>query len=339
MKKITAILLAMLMALTAVAMTGCGATDEPLNFGMGVYAYHKTVSGAEEANGAGELVATVAAVLVDADGKIVKCVVDVADTTVNWTSEGEAVATGELKTKYELGTNYGMAAYGADLNGDGIVKEWFEQIDVFCAAVEGKTISEVKAMVVDGYYGNEELTTAGCTMGVADYVKAVEKAVANATASNATANDTLKLGTVTTVSGANASDEANGKQEVASTFAAAAVSADGKVVAMSTDVASATYSFDIAGATTVDASAAVTTKKEAGTNYGMAAYGFDLNGDGKVLEWNEQAAAFDAACAGLTASEIAALMVDGYGVESLQTAGCTIAIADMVNAAVKAATL
>lgn len=338
MKKITAILLAMLMIVSCVAMTGCGA--KTLSFGMGVYAYHKTVSNADgETNGAGELVATAAAVLVDADGKIVKCVIDTADSTVNWTSAGEAVAKNEFKTKYELGTNYNMAAYGTDLNGDGVVKEWFEQIDVFCAAVEGKTIDEVKAMLADGYYGTEELTTAGCTMGVADYVKAVEKAVANAVASGATANDTLKLGVVTTAESANATEEAEGKQEVASTFVAAAVAADGKVNAMSTDVATVTYKFDATGATSTDASAAVTTKKEAGANYGMAAYGADLNGDGKVLEWNEQGAAFDAACVGKTASEIAALMVDGYGVESLQTAGCTIGIADMVSAAVKAATL
>lgn len=70
----------------------------------------------------------------------------------------------------------------------------------------------------------------------------------------------------------------------------------------------------------------------------MASYGTDLNGDGTVKEWNEQAAAFDEALKGKTADEISALAVDtGYGVESLQTAGCTINVNDMVKAAVKAA--
>ena len=87
--------------------------------------------------------------------------------------------------------------------------------------------------------------------------------------------------------------------------------------------------------------AALTSKKELGTNYGMAAYGQsqDKNGDGVVKEWNEQAAAFDAALIGKNATEIAALENAGYGVESLQTAGCTIAISNMVQAAVKAATV
>mgnify|MGYP003297401072 FL=1 len=70
----------------------------------------------------------------------------------------------------------------------------------------------------------------------------------------------------------------------------------------------------------------------------MAAYGTDLNGDGTVKEWYAQAEAFDTACVGKTADEISALAADkGYGVEALQTAGCTINIADMVKAAVKAA--
>ena len=71
----------------------------------------------------------------------------------------------------------------------------------------------------------------------------------------------------------------------------------------------------------------------------MAAYGTDLNKDGVVKEWNEQAAAFDAALAGKNADEIAGLEKDGYGSADLQTAGCTIAVSDMVKAAVKAATV
>lgn len=72
----------------------------------------------------------------------------------------------------------------------------------------------------------------------------------------------------------------------------------------------------------------------------MSKFGADLNGDGKVLEWHAQAEAFEAACVGKTASEISALAAgDGYGVADLQSAGCTIAVKDMVKAAVKAATV
>ncbi len=69
-------------------------------------------------------------------------------------------------------------------------------------------------------------------------------------------------------------------------------------------------------------------------------YAADLNKDGKVLEWDEQAAAFNAACAGLDKDGVAKLAIEtGYGADALQTAGCTIHVGDMVKAAVKAATV
>ena len=77
-------------------------------------------------------------------------------------------------------------------------------------------------------------------------------------------------------------------------------------------------------------------KKEAGANYGMSAYGTDLNGDGTVKEWFEQAAAFDAACVGKTTAEIASLMGENnYGSADLQAAGCTILVDGFVKAASK----
>ena len=68
----------------------------------------------------------------------------------------------------------------------------------------------------------------------------------------------------------------------------------------------------------------------------MSAYGTDLNGDGTVKEWFEQSAAFDAACIGKTAAEIAGLMADNnYGTADLQSAGCTILVNGLVKAASK----
>lgn len=339
MKKILSILLAALMIVTCFTITGCGETKAPtLKFGMGIHAAYGTSKNADgDMPGSGSVIATAAAVLVDADGKIVKCVIDTADNSVGFTAEGKINPATEYKTKGELGTAYNMAAYGNDVNGDGVVKEWFEQRDIFCGLVEGKTIDEVKALVVDGYQGTEEVMTAGCTIGVADFAMAIEKAVANAADSAATANDTLKLGIVSTLDKAkDASDEGDGSCEVAITVSAAAVNADKKAVLVNTDVLAAKFGFTADGNYTTDTTAALSTKGELGAAYNMAAYGTDLNGDGVVKEWFEQADAFDAACAGLTADEIAALVTEGYGVESLQTAGCTIAISDMVAATVKA---
>lgn len=351
MKKILSIVLAALMILAT--FVACGSDDAAvttgevvggdvdntveLSFGMGITKAFGDVTSADgETNGAGEVVATVAAVILDAEGKIVKCDIDTADLSVEYTSAGAAVVADEFVTKYELGANYGMAAYGSDRNGDGVVLEWNEQVDAFETAVAGKTIDEVKAMVVDGYYGNDEIATAGCTIGVADFVLALENAVANANTVIATEALDLGLGVVASAEGTDATADANGSAEIDITFVATAMS-DGKVMAMATDVLQAEFTFDAAGVATTDTAAELLSKLEKGDNYGMAAYGADLNGDGKVLEWYAQADAFNAACVGLTADEIAALVVDGYGVEDVQTAGCTIGITDMVAAAVKAA--
>ena len=235
-----------------------------------------------------------------------------------------------------------MAAYGQDLNGDGKVMEWFEQIDVLTATAVGKTIDEVKALVLETGYGAEDLANAGCTINVSDYIKALEKACANAKESEATAEDTLKLGVVTSQSSSNkdASDDADGVNEVVSSFTAAALNKDGKVVIAQSECIVAKFTFDKKGVAKTDVKAELKGKVELGKDYNMAAYGQDLNGDGKVLEYNEQSAAFDAACVGKTADEIAAFAAEnGYGVESIQTAGCTMNIGDIVKAAVKAATV
>lgn len=342
MKKFLSIAIAIIMVAGVLFLVGCDkGAEEPkddtataLKFGMGVVASYGDVKDAsDEGNGQGELIADIAAVTIDADGKIVKCVLDCADSTGEFTAEGTAVAAGEFKTKYELGDAYNMVAYG------GAKAEWYAQADAFAALVAGKTIDEVKALVAEGDKGTDEVINAGCTIMIADFVNAIEAAVKNATDSEATADSTLKLGVITSQTNKDASEEADGEIEFATTVVATALDADGKVVAASTDVALATFTFDLKGVSTTDTTATIVTKKAAGTDYGMAAYGSDLNGDGVVKEWNEQGAAFDAALVGKTATEIGALAVDtGYGSADLQTAGCTIHIGDMVKAAVKAAT-
>ena len=65
--------------------------------------------------------ATVAAVVLDANGKIVLCRIDVAQNKMDVT--GGAVDTAKtFETKMELGSRYGMAGI-IDNNGDGVMKE------------------------------------------------------------------------------------------------------------------------------------------------------------------------------------------------------------------------
>lgn len=328
MKKLLSIVLMAALVLSVASLAGCG-ENETLKFGMGVHAYSQGITSADaDTNGKAEFVTTVAAVLLNKDGKIVKCDIDTMSNEVAFTSEGKFVVANEFASKYEKGKDYGMVAYG------GATKEWFEQVDAFEALVAGKTVTEVKALVAENNKGTDEVVKAGCTVFVNDFVLALEKAIASAKESKATADDTVNVALVSTQTGSkDATADAAGLNEVDTTATAAVVGEDGKVVAVLTDALQGKVSFDAKGVTE-DTAKAITTKLDAGENYGMVAYG------GAKKEWFDQADAFNAACVGKTADEVKALAVDtGYGIDTLQTAGCTINIADMVKAAVKAATI
>lgn len=330
MKKLLCVLLSALMLLPAFVFSGCGQA-ETLKFGLGVYTDVSKASDAnEDTAGQGKVAITAAAVTVDAAGKIVACVLDTADITVSYTADGKAVANDGFKTKYEQGADYNMKTYG------GAAKEWFEQAAAFETVVAGKTLDEVKALVAAENKGNEEVISAGCTIMIHEFVLAIEKAYNNAATSNATADHALKLGTHTEQSTGDATEDKDGQNQIETTFFAAAVDAEGKVVAASSECVQVKFTFDAKGASTYDLNKAVLGKKEAGAGYNMSAYGTDLNGDGVVKEWNEQSAAFDAACIGKTAAEIASLMGENnYGNADLQSAGCTILVNGLVKAASK----
>ena len=238
-----------------------------------------------------------------------------------------------------------MATYGAnmDKNGDGKVLEWNAQADAFMATAKGKTVAEVKAFMGEDTYAIGDLATAGCTISVADFVAALEKAVANAVDSAATANDTLKVALVTSASYSNkdATADADGMNQVDTTIVAAVTNAEGKVVVAKTDCTQGKISFNAKGEATYDAKAEVKTKLELGDDYNMAKFGtrHDGNKDIKPLEWYAQAAEFDKALVGKTAADFAALAgADTYATGDLATAGCTMAIGDMIKAAQAAAT-
>lgn len=335
MKKSIVFILCLVMALSAV-LVGCtsdkNGADEgnndtvaTLKFGSGVYVSTPATTDATiDADGTGKVDVTVAAVSVDADGKIVACDLDTASNTVSFTADGKAVANTEFKTKAEYGADYNMVAYG------GAAKEWFEQADAFEAVVVGKTLDEVKAVVADEGKGNDEVVTAGCTIAISEFVSAIEKAYNAAADSNVTADHTVKVTASTEQTCEDATIDKDGSNKVATTVFAAALDADGKIVTASSDCVEVTFTFDTKGVSTLDTTKAVVSKKEAGSDYGMVAYA------GSAKEWFEQAAAFDAACIGKTASEIAGLMgEDGKGTADLQSAGCTIYVTGFVKAASK----
>jgi len=329
MKKILVLTLCVLMVVPML-IVGCtnpetpGTTAATVKFGAGLYVGKPTASDAtEDADGSGKIDITIAAVTVDADGKIVACQLDTASSTVKFKADGTAVESGEFKTKYEFGADYNMVTYG------GAAKEWFEQADAFEGVVAGKTIDQVKALVADANKGTDEVMNAGCTIMVNEFVSAIEKAYAAATV-EVSKDAALKINVSTSAKPTDVTEDADGKQELESYIFAAAVDADGKVLAASSDCVAVTFTFDENGASTLDTTKAVVSKKEQGANYGMVNYG------GAAKEWFEQAAAFDAACVGKTAAEIAGLQAeDGHGSSDLQAAGCTIYVTGFVKAATK----
>ena len=329
MKKLICILLSALMLLSVAAFVGCDKTvdEKPaaLKMGLGVYTSAPSVTDAtEEKDGKGNVAITAAVITVDADGKVVACQLDTADLTVNFTAEGKAVASTGFKTKYELGKDYNMVAYG------GAAKEWFEQADAFETFVVGKTLAEIKAAVAEGDKGNADVVAAGCTIKINEFVGAIEKAFANLTDSAATSASTLKLGMNVEQTTADATEEKDGSNQVETTIFAAAVDAEGKVLTAASDCVQVKFTFNQSGASTLDTTKAIASKREKGANYNMVAYG------GAAKEWFEQADAFNALCVGKTASEIVALCAaDNYGTDDVKAAGCTILVNGFTKAAAK----
>ncbi len=318
MKKIISTVLAVVMAVSVVLLILWDNTRKSYQFGLGVSASYGAINNATDTeDGSAQGIANIAAVIIDEDGVIVKCVLDCADSEVKFKNDGTAADPTEHKTKYEKGFDYNMITYG------GAKLEWFEQADAFAKACEGKTIDEVKALVVDGK-SNEEVVKAGCTIDVGDFVKSVELAVANAKNTTATPEAKLNLGVVTS------QENGEGSIKLTTTIVATAME-EGKVTAASTDAVEFSISIDDKGVATVPQTE-VKTKYQLGENYGMVAYG------GAKLEWFEQANAFSRTLIGKDAKQIANLMAEDYkGNEEVQTAGCTIYVSDFVKAAVKAA--
>ena len=131
MKKRLALLLAGLLAVGS--LTACGGgndTDAKVKIGLGATtSFSSSKSIGEEDHGQvrtdsnAQADITVATVMLDADGKILQCVMDVVQVKATIADNGEMTTdpTTTFKTKKELGPDYNMKP------ASGIQKEWDEQ--------------------------------------------------------------------------------------------------------------------------------------------------------------------------------------------------------------------
>ena len=361
MKKFFAILLCLCMIFAMVACdTDKGdnkddqnnaATEAEYKLGMGI-----VVDLNSSATGNAQVDATVATVVLDAAGKIVVCRIDAVQNKMNVT-DGAVDTAATFQTKMEKGDAYGMAAavnYGMDWNGDGVVKEWYDQAKAFEAYVVGKTVAEVEAIqtkVVEGagyvIAADEALLSAGCTIQITDFIAAVAKACKDDQGMTFKTAETFTLGVAakSAVDSATvaATADADGLVAMYSDFAAAVI-AGGKIIATLNDAIQPKITINVAGE--IVAKAYTATKRELKEGYNMATYGasMDPNGDGRVLEWYLQSEAFSKHVVGMTGAEVAAMTTAtnsiGYQMTTdadLLAAGCTIQITAITAVVAQAA--
>ena len=272
-------------------------------------------------NGKTQADATAAAVMLDAEGRILDAKIDAIKLNAEFSAKGEVLTEAtELKSKRQLGNDYKMVEFG------NAKAEWFEQADAFAAFVKGKTAEEVSALALNekGAPTDADLAAA-CTIDVTDFVAAVTAAAQNAEEMGAAAGDKLGLALVAESSFASADADQNGKIQFELTFALTSADAAGKITANRLNAAQIVYDLGADGAAEAKA---VATKYELGSDYKMVEFGK------AKAEWFEQADAFSAFVKGKTAEEVSALALNEKGAptDADLAATCTINVTDFVAA-------
>ena len=118
----------------------------------------------------------------DKDGKVVKAIIDNAQTKVQFDKTGKVTTDKKIapKTKVELKEGYGMIKASA------IKKEWFEQAEALGKWMTGKSVADIKAMKTFKKDDNHPTVPdvaelkSSVTMDAGEYLIAVEEALANA---------------------------------------------------------------------------------------------------------------------------------------------------------------
>ncbi|MGI6752167.1 MAG: hypothetical protein ACOX4U_06055 [Anaerovoracaceae bacterium] len=323
------IILALVLALALFAFAACGEStpsEEPGNTeggtvktGLAVVTTAAKSVEAGDKNGFAQADSTIVAVTVDEDGIITNCVIDSAQTQIEFSKDGKIVSDLGMVVpgKQELGNDYGMKKASS------IGKEWNEQATALSNYVIGKTVNEVKGIAINSEGGpaDEDLASS-VTVSIGGYIDAIEKAVANAKDMGASADDTLGLGVVTTIDKSENAGDEDGIAQAYTNYAAVTFGKDGVITSCIIDASQAEVKFSKEGKITSDLAAAIKTKNEMGEAYGMK----KASSIGK--EWNEQAEAFAKYVVGKTVSEVKgiALTEDGLAADTDLASSVTVHI-------------
>ena len=302
MKKLLSLLLTLALTLTVTMVPATAQDSTGLKFGLDINTtIAKSMDASADAEGLAQVDSDVVAVLLSADGKIVNLYMDSVQSKMPFTAAGALGANfpAEVKTKMELGADYGMAKVSK-------VGEWDAQIEALRVYLIGKTADEIKGIAVDdSTHPTDADLTAGCTMAIGSYLSGVLAAMEKAVPVNASATDKVGLGIVVSTDGSkDAQDGKDGLAQAYATYAAVTVNADGAVTACLIDSTQGNVKFTATGTITSDVGARTATKQELGDAYGMKA----ASPIGK--EWNEQANAFAAYVLGKTAAQADGIALD-----------------------------
>ena len=284
---------------------------------------------AGEEAGKADYSVTMVAVTVDDNGVICSCVIDSLSTSVAFDASG--VITSDLSaailTKNELGSDYGMVAWG------GAIAEWDAQAAALARYAVGKTVEQLLSGAVNesGYAADADLATQA-TIHLGGYVEAIVQAVANARHLGAQAGDELRLAVIPSLGKSQSADGENTGLAQLDMDAVALTLSDGVITSCYIDSLQAKVNFDASGVITTDLTAGVLTKNALGENYGMVAWG------GAIAEWDAQAAAFAAYVTGKTPAEVAEIAVaEGKPADADLATSVTISIGGFQALIAKAA--
>jgi len=146
--------------------------DDKLGLGV-VTTISKSKDAAADAEGVAQAYSTYTVTTFDADGKITSSVIDASQSNVKFDVAGKISTdlTVAPQTKVELGDAYGMKKASK------IGKEWFEQSDAFSKYAVGKTVEEIKGIVVDeeGTATDADLVSS-VTVGIDAFQEIIAKA-------------------------------------------------------------------------------------------------------------------------------------------------------------------
>lgn len=282
--------------------------------GLGVTAH------AKGGTRSGKVTITAAGVLLDSGGRILRCVVDEAECELTANDAGVLALPGGYRTKYEMKEEYGLK------KASDIGREWYQQIDAFCKAAEGRTAEQLSALAEEDGEAADMLS--GCTIDVGGYVEALQKACRTAAVLGAAENDSLALGTVLKAGGIDAAFDKPGTAQVTATMALLSKDSAGAVTSAVLDEIQPELEVANNGGMTVPGKV-IQTKVEQAEAYGMK----EMSAIG--LEWYQQAANFAKGLKGRTLSQIQSIPSNGTDVDL--AAGCTIAWTEFLEAAAKAA--